>query len=290
VGSTCYWLGEFTDARIHLERGLALYDPAYSNRYAAMTPDDPACTTRIYFSRSLLSLGHLERAQVERNRALMESRPHAHTLGFVLAHSCLGERNSSTELLSRAEEAIVIGMERGFPVWSASGSMFKGWCLATSGRPAEGIDLLHQGLAVWRAIGAMMDLPVYLMLLADAHSKAREPEEGLDQLDEAARIINVTQARWADAEIQRVRGNLLIATGQREAAERSFAQALTVARNQNAKLWELRAAMSMARFWRDQGKRDEARELLAPIYGWFTEGFDTLDLKEAKALLEELAA
>jgi predicted ATPase len=126
-------------------------------------------------------------------------------------------------------------------------------------------------------------------LLADAYGKAHQPKQGLTRLSEAERLIEVTEERWAEAEMHRVRGELLSATDDFDAAEASFRRAATVAQHQRAKLFELRASTSLARLWRDQGKRTEARGLLAPIYGWFTEGFDTPDLKEAKALLDELA-
>ena len=139
-----------------------------------------------------------------------------------------------------------------------------------------------------------MYVPNFLRLLADCYRRVGQPKEGLKYLDEAAheaaRQIEATEEHSTAAEMHRLRGELLIAVGDPMAAEVSFRQAIAVAGRQKAKLWELRAAMSMARLWRDQGKRDEARDLLAPVYGWFTEGFDTRDLKEAKALLDELAS
>jgi predicted ATPase len=132
-------------------------------------------------------------------------------------------------------------------------------------------------------------LPVFfLTTLAEVYGMAARPNEGLDRLAEAAKIVETTQDRWAEAEMHRLRGTLLLSVHEHAAAERSYRHALAVARRQTAKFWELRAALDLARLWRDQGKRQEARELLAPVYGWFTEGFDTRDLKEAKALLDEL--
>jgi len=132
-------------------------------------------------------------------------------------------------------------------------------------------------------------LPFYLMLLAETYGNANEPKEGLKQLAEAAEVVETTEERWAEAEMHRLRGTLLLSMREQAAAESSFYQALTVAKHQNAKFWELRAATSLARLWRDQGKRTEARNLLAPTHGWFTEGFDTPVLQDAKALLDELA-
>jgi len=166
LGYIWFWLGEFERALDYQEKSLALYDPERRSAYTALTPDDPHTTVQIYFSRTLLCLGYADRAAVKRDESIAEARPHAHTLGFVLAHSCLCEWGLQTEILSRAEEVVALAIERGFPVWLASGTMFRGWSLAALGRQAEGIALLHQGLTVWRAMGAMMDLPMYLMLLA----------------------------------------------------------------------------------------------------------------------------
>ena len=126
------------------------------------------------------------------------------------------------------------------------------------------------------------------MVLAQLYGKAGQPEEGLNRLVEAAKFVETTQERWAEAEMHRLRGTLLLSMSKHAEAENSYRQALSVAQQQSAKFWELRAAMSMARLWRDQGKREEARELLAPVFAWFTEGFDTLDLKDAKMLLDQL--
>jgi predicted ATPase len=161
--------------------------------------------------------------------------------------------------------------------------------LSALGRVDEGLALLTEGLAAYRATGALVSVPNFLRLLADCYRRAGRPKEGLKYLDEAARQIEATEGRDTEADMHRLRGELLIAVGDPGAAEASFRQAIAIARKQNAKLWELRAATSLTRLWRDRGKRDEARDLLAPVYGWFTEGFDTLDLKEAKALLDELA-
>ena len=170
------------------------------------------------------------------------------------------------------------------------GHIMRGWCLGAVGQAAEGIPLLLQGIAIRRAAGSNLLLAFYLTTLAEAYAMAAQPEEGLNWLVEAAKIMETTSDCWAEAEMHRMRGALLLSMHERAAAEKSYGQALEVARRQSAKFWELRAATSLARLWRDQGKERHARELLAPVYSWFTEGFDTLDLKEAKALLDELHA
>jgi predicted ATPase len=164
----------------------------------------------------------------------------------------------------------------------------RGWCLGTMGQAEEGISLVLQGLANRRATGSKLLLPFALMMLAEVYGMASQPREGLDRLAEAAKLVETTQERWAEAEIHRLRGTRLLSVHERAAAEDSFRHALAVARRQSAKFWELRAATSLARLWLDQGKRAEAGDLLAPVYGWFTEGFDTPVLQDAKVLLDEL--
>jgi predicted ATPase len=166
----------------------------------------------------------------------------------------------------------------------------RGWCLGALGKAAEGIPLILQGIAIARSAGVNLLSSFVLTTLAQTYERAGQPQEGLNRLAEAVKLVESTHERWAEAEMHRTRGRLLLSLQKHAAAEHSYAQGLAVARGQSAKFWELRAAVDLGRLWCDQGKRDEARDLLAPVYGWFTEGFDTLDLKEAKALLDELAA
>ena len=170
------------------------------------------------------------------------------------------------------------------------GKLHRGSSLTALGQAREGLALITQGLSMHRATGAVLLTPVMLRRLAEAHAEFGQPVAGLDCLAEAEQIIETTDERWDEAELHRVRGDLLKATGDEAAAEQSYQQALVVAKRQSAKLFELRAATGLARLWRDQGKITEARDLLAPVYNWFTEGFDTPVLKEAKALLEQLSA
>ena len=164
-----------------------------------------------------------------------------------------------------------------------------GWAQAAAGNGEAGLAQLRCGLAGWRATGAEGWLPYYLGVAADTCSRAGQTDEALNvTLDALAKAEN-TAARWFEAELHRLTGEFLIANSDRNEGERCLHRALTVAREQNAQMWELRASTSLARLWRDQGKRTEARDLLVPVYGWFTEGFDTPDLKEAQALLDELS-
>jgi predicted ATPase len=168
--------------------------------------------------------------------------------------------------------------------------IFRGWSMTALEQAQEGLTLLAKGLSVVRATGAGIQTPLALILLAEAHVQLGQPVEGLNFLEEAAQIMETGDERCNEAGLHWLRGDLLQATGNSEAAEQSYHQALAIAKRQNAKVFELRAATGLARLWRDRGKRAEARDLLAPIYGWFTEGFGTPILKEAKLLLDQLSA
>jgi predicted ATPase len=191
----------------------------------------------------------------------------------------------------RAEAAISLAKEQGFPYWMAVGSLMRGWALAHQGQVKEGLEQLTQGLRAYRATGAVVFQPYFLALLAEAHGIMGQPEAGLMALAEALTLVDTTGERWYQSELYRLRGAFLLqlsADNQRE-AEACFQHAMTIAQSQGAKAWELRTATSLARLWQHQGKRQQAHALLAPVYSWFTEGFDTPDLQEAEALLDALA-
>jgi predicted ATPase len=192
--------------------------------------------------------------------------------------------------LQFADQVLALSAEGGLnPNVQAASFCHRGWCLAVLGHPDDGIPLLTTGLADLRQVGYIVDMPGHLTRLAEAYGVAGQPEVALEHLAEAERLAETTQVRWVQAETRRLRGNLqMMSTGDRVAAEASFRDAIAVAQCQGAKLFELRASTSLARLWRDRGKRTEADELLAPVYAWFTEGFDAPDLIEAKALLAEL--
>ena len=190
----------------------------------------------------------------------------------------------------QAEAAVVLATAQGFPLWAAMGTILRGWVLVMQGQGEEGIAQLREGIAAHRATGSAQHVSYYYTMLADVSAHLGHTDDGLQALAEAHTRMEQQEARWWEAEISRLRGVLLLrqpGTPQAE-AEAWLQRALEVARRQEAKALELRAAMSLVRLWQQQGKRIEAYDLLAPVYGWFTEGFDTADLQEAKALLEEL--
>jgi len=191
----------------------------------------------------------------------------------------------------QAEAAVALATEQGFPYWAALGTCLRGWALAMQSQGEEGMAQVRQGIAAWRATGAALAVPCLCTVLADVSAHLGHTDDGLQALAEAHTLVEQHDERWWEAEIYRLRGVLLLrqTVPQQAEAEACFHHALDVARRQEAKSLELRAAMSLARLWQSQGKRAEAYELLAPIYSWFTEGFDTADLQEAQALLDALA-
>src|SRR5207249_306241 len=184
-----------------------------------------------------------------------------------------------------------LATEQDIAFFPEHGTILRGWALAEQGQGEEGIAQILLGLTAYRAAGAEVERPHWLALLAEAYGKGGQAEEGLSALAEALAEVEKHGARFCEAELYRLKGELLLAlsTENHREAEACFRQALEIARRQSAKSLELRAALSLSRLWQRQGKREEARQMLAAIYGWFTEGFETTDLREAKALLEELS-
>jgi class 3 adenylate cyclase len=288
---TSFRLGDFTTARVYAEQGVAIYDPALHAAYAEVWPDDLQTAAFSFLSMPLAYLGHLDQARVWRDRAvtLARQRAHANTLALVLLYSLECDSITQPALarqLTCAEELDVLGTQHGLAHWGAHAVLHRGRCLVAQGHPETGFPLMTSAIAALRGMGVTS--PWHLVMLGQSYSRAGLRDAGLEVLEDAARQIEATQERLSEALLHFTRGQLLIGVDHR-AAEASFHQSLAIARRQSAKPFELRASTSLARLWRDQGKRTEARDLLAPIYGWFTEGFDTPDLKEAKALLEELS-
>jgi predicted ATPase len=291
-GRSCFFLGEFVEARALLEQCHGLRDPANRAVYAALTAADPYVLNLARLALTLAHLGYIDQARARMDEALSEARglDHAYTMAWVLEQVCAADWIAgSHEVQRHAEELVALANEHGFPLWLGLGLVWHGWSLAALGQAQEGISLLAKGLSGLRATGAVQARTTFaLCMLADAYAKVGQPDESLDCLAEVEQIIETTDERRLEAELHRLRGNLLDATGDRVAAEQNYHQALAVAKRESAKPFELRVAISLARLWRDQGKRTEARDLLAPIYNWFTEGLDAPVLKEAKALLDTL--
>jgi len=223
---------------------------------------------------------------------LAQQMAHPFSLGFALffaarLHQSRREVRAAQEC---AEATIILATHQGFPHWRVQGAVLRGWALAQQGQTREGLEQLTQGLTAWRVTGAELGRPYCLVLLAEAYGMLGQPEAGLTVLTEALALVDTTGGRSCEPELYRLKGELLFQqpSGHQAEVESCFAQAMALAQHQSAKSWELRAATSLARLWQQQGKPAEAHALLAPVYGWFTEGFDTADLQEAKALLEQL--
>jgi predicted ATPase len=243
---------------------------------------------------ALWLLGYPEAGISDADNALREARDIApagtlmHTLSWgILTRTVCGYDVPSTLV----DELVALADHKSAVQWKTIGMLLQA-ILAMNRQSAEAVHVLSSRIAAYRSTGSTFCQPWYLANLATAYANIDHIEEARDGIAEAMTMIETDKERWFAAEINRMAGEIELKSPQTGAAkgEAYFQRALAIARQQQAKSWELRAAMSMARLWRDQGKREEARDLLAPIYGWFTEGFDTLDLKEAKALLDELAA
>jgi predicted ATPase len=295
LGSTLFYLGAAASALAHFAQGMALYDPQQHRASALLYGEDTGVVCHNFAAWALWHLGYPDQALAWSHAAVTLARQIAHpfSLGFALSfaavlHSFRREGRATQE---RAEATISLATAQGFPHWRAQGSVLRGWALAQQGQAKEGIEQMHQGLTAYQATGAEILRPYSLALLAEAHGIMRQPEAGLTVLTEALTLVDTTGERVWEPELYRLKGELLLqqSSDNQAEAETCFHHALDIARNQQAKSWELRAATNLARLWQQQGKRQEASDLLAPIYRWFTEGFDTADLQEAKALLDALA-
>jgi class 3 adenylate cyclase/predicted ATPase len=294
LGATLFNLGEIALAHTHYMQGMALYDPQQHRVYAFLYGEDTGMVCRTQDSLMLWSLGYPDQGLTRSHEAVTLARQIAHpfslssTLSFVAQfHQLRREGHTAQEY---AEASISVATDQGFPYWRARGSVLRGWALAHQGQAQVGIEQIEQGLRAHRGTGAEGGRPTWLALLADAYGILGQPEVGLTALAEALTLVGKTGERWYEPELYRLKGELLLqqSSDNQAEAETCFHHALDIARNQQAKSLELRTATSLAKLWQQQGKRQEAHDLLAPVYLWFTEGFDTLDLRDAKALLDAL--
>ncbi|MBV8090394.1 MAG: adenylate cyclase, partial [Alphaproteobacteria bacterium] len=291
-GINLMFVGKFAASRSHLEQALALYDPISHCALVQQSGVHPHIFSQAYLGNVLFSLGFPDQALARSRANTVEARRLAHppSLAGALA---IGVRvlwlaGDEAALNNWVTELLALAIEQGFPHWRAQGAIYRGWAMVKNGDVTEGMSLLRSGSAAYRSSGAELFVPHYMALEAAACEITGQVEESLTLLEDALHVTETTGERWFAAELNRHRGRLLQGQGYFDAAEKFYLRALGIAGEQGARLWELRAAMSLARLRRKQNRRAEARDLLAPVYDWFTEGFATPDLKEAKALLDDL--
>ena len=293
VGASLYYLGELEQARDHLQQSASLYTPSRHRSLTWLYGHEPGMYAEIYLSWTQWLLGQPDQALAHANEALRLSREvsHANSRAYALiyvATTCQWCRDRQ-RLGELAEEGVAFSAEQGLPFWHGLATSLRGWARAEQGEAPEGIAEMRSGIAAYRSTGAEMSLTYHLCLLAEAYKKAGQPCEGLAMLAEAQGLVEKNEERFWEAELYRLKGELLLmGSGATQEAATCFQQATEIARQQRAKSLELRAVMSLSRLWQRQGKAAEAHKMLADIYGSFTEGFETADLKEAKALLSEL--
>ena len=296
VGVSLVLTGDISEGRASLDRAIMLYDPIEHPPLAARFAVDSAVSILCYRSIALWLLGYPEAALADTKRVVQHARGigQAASLMFALHHSSLTQIQfgNYTAANADADELAVLAEEKDASLWKASGILWRGCLLTMTGKASDAIPAITAGLATLRSTGSTMWMPLLLTYLARAHAELGQCDDALRFIREAMTMVETTRERWCESEVDRVAGEILLKSPQPDLAkaEGYLDRALTVARTQQARSLELRAAMSMARYWRDRSKPQRARELLAPAYDWFTEGFETLDLKEAKALLTSLAS
>jgi predicted ATPase len=296
VGTSLLFVGDPAKGRTHLDRALALYDPTQDGLLATRFGQDLRVVILSYRSLALWSLGYPKAAMVDSDQALRYAREscHAVTLIYALWHAALAQTVCKNYATASAllEEASALAEEKRAVFWKANATVLRGWVFAETGNASKAIQVTTTVMAAMRTTGATSMFPNWFACQASAYAELGRYNEAWRRISQAIAMIQATEEKRWEAEINRIAGEIALKSPEHAIGktELYFERALAIAKQQQAKSWEVRAAMSMARLWRDQGKRDEARDLLAPVYGWFTEGFDTLDLKEAKALLDELDA
>jgi predicted ATPase len=286
--------GDIAQGRVHFDRAIALYEPAEHRPLATRFGQDTRVAALSFQSFVLWMLGYPEVALTNSDKALKDAREisQAATLMYALdviplTHIHCGNYATANVQL---DEVAALADVKGALFWKALGMSLQGWLFALTGEPSNAVQMITSGIAACRSTGATVCVPSHLSYLGRAYAELGQFDDARRYVGEAITAVETSNERWFEADIHRVAGEIALMSPGPDAAkaEACFERALAVARAQQAKSWELRAAMSIARLWRSQGKSQQARELLAPVYSWFTEGFDTRDLKEAKALLDEL--
>jgi len=298
LGTTLFWVGEFVLSREHLEQSIALYDRRQRRVLHLDSGHDTGTMCRFYRAYVLWFLGYPNQALQQSHEAglLAQELAHPFSLAYALGSTSAVHqwRREAQAAQEQAEAALVLAREQAFPYWLNIGTIRRGWALAMQGQIEEGIQQLRQGWAQLLVTGTYLSGPWVLAQIAEALGKAGEVEEALTVVADALATVGTTSNHFYEAELYRLKGELLL---RQEAhwistteAEICFQQSITIARDQQAKSWELRAATSLGRLWQSQDKHQDAYDLLAPVYNWFTEGFDTADLQEAKSLLDVLSS
>lgn len=292
---TLYHHGDLTAVRSHCQQGTQLYDPDQHHAQTYVYGNhDPGVCAQGFGCRTLWLLGCPDQARQMCGDMLTLARQLKHPLSLIQAHAWsmwvhafFGEYQLALE---QAETTVTLAAEQGIPYWVSHGMMMRGWLHVETGEVKAGLTQFYQGLEVIQSLRARSLLPWYLLLLAEAHGKQGQIDLSLRAIASGLDAVNQHEIFVCESELYRLKGELLLKQlcPDVSEAESCFHHAISIAQNQSAKSWELRAATSLARLWRSQGKRQEAYDLLAPVYGWFTEGFDTADLKDAKTLLGEL--
>jgi predicted ATPase len=293
MGTSLVATGDIAKGRAHCDKAIALYDPAKHRPLATRFGQDVRVSILWHRSVALWCLGYPEATLADADQALNDARETGQAASLMYALSAMSYLLCGTPAATaaQAQELVALAEEKGALFWKAFGMMHQGCILALTGKAADAVEMITSGHTAYRSTGATAWTPSWLSYLARAYAELGQFDDAWRCIEEAITAIDATGERWFEAEVNRAAGEVALKAPEPDAtkAEGYFERALMVAREQQAKSWELRAAMSLARLWREQGKVKEARELLAPVYDWFTEGFDTRDLKEAKALLAELA-
>jgi predicted ATPase len=288
--------GAFVEGRAHLDRAIALYDRAEHRSLATRFGQDVRVAALSYRSLALWTLGYPDAALADASQALEEAREigQAATLMYALVHALLIhiECGNYARATVETDELVALANEKSALFWKPQGMSMQGCILAVTDKAAEAVQMITAGITAWRATGSTFWMPLYLSYLTRAYAELGQFENAWHCIDEAMTAAETTKERWHEAEIYRLAGEILLLSPAPDLvkAEGYFEHGLAIARSQQAKSWELRAAMSQARLWREQGKRQQARDHLALVLGWFTEGFNTSDLREAKALLDAMAS
>jgi predicted ATPase len=295
IGMSALHTGDIGGSRQHFDRAIALYDPAEHRALAPLFGQDIRVAAFSFRAKELWLLGYPALALADIGSALKDAREIDHGPSLMYALFLATKLNiysgDYAAVSKQADEIVTFATQKGVGMWKALGMVTQGIGSALVG-DAEAVQKIASAINGYRSMGSTCFVPEFLVHLANAHAQLSQIDDAWRCIGEATTTMEVSKEIWCEAELHRIAGEVALVSPLRDVAkaEGYFERALAVARQQQAKSWELRAAISLARLWRDQGKVSEARELLAPVYGWFTEGFDTLDLKEAKALLEEFKA